>query len=65
MRNSKAYARFKTANSVLFIILGAAIVYQMFHTVGLRFEAVPGLVLGAAMLALGVHRAFLVLRIRQ
>jgi putative effector of murein hydrolase len=65
MRNSKAYARFKAANSILFVVLGAAIVYQMLRTVGLRFEAVPGIILGAAMFALGIHRAYLVLRVRQ
>jgi putative effector of murein hydrolase len=65
MRNSKVYARFKAANSVLFVIFGLAIVYQMLRTVGLRFEAVPGLILGAAMFALGVHRAYLMLRVRQ
>jgi hypothetical protein len=65
MRNSKTYAGFKTFNSVLYIILGAAIVVQMVRLVGPRFEAIPGIVLGLAMFALGVHRALLVLRARR
>lgn len=65
MRNSKPYAGFKAVNGVMFVILGAAIVYQMLHTVGLRGAAVPGLILGTAMFALGVHRTLLILRARQ
>jgi hypothetical protein len=65
MRNSKAYTGFKSVNSVLYIILGVAIVVQMLRTVGPRFEAVPGLILGAAMFALGVHRTLLMKRLRK
>lgn len=65
MRNSKTYTGFKTFNGILYIVLGAAIVFQMFRTVGPRLEAVPGLILGAAMLALGVHRMFLWMRSRR
>ncbi|HEY1655111.1 MAG TPA: hypothetical protein VGF86_08375 [Candidatus Tumulicola sp.] len=32
---------------------------------GLRVESLPGLVLGAAMIALGVHRISLILRARS
>jgi hypothetical protein len=49
----------------MFVILGAAIVFQMLRTVGPRFEAIPGLVLGAAMFALGVHRTFAIARARR
>lgn len=66
MRNSKAYGGFKAVNGVMFVVLGGAILYQMAHiakTAG--FAAVPGLILGAAMLALGVHRTLLVLRGRR
>ena len=65
MRNSKAYAGFKGVNGVLYIILGAAIAFQIFRTVGPRFEAIPGVVLGVAMFALGVHRTILLLRARR
>jgi hypothetical protein len=65
MRNSKTYAGFKTFNGVLYIILGAAIVFQMLRTVGPRLEAVPGLILGAAMFALGAHRMLLLMRARR
>ena len=56
--------RFKAVNGILFIILGAAIFIRMLMGAGLRFEAVPGLVLGAAMCALGIHRTMLLLRTR-
>jgi hypothetical protein len=62
---SKGYARFKAVNGVLFIVLGGAIVVRMLAAVGLRFEAVPGLILGLAMLALGAHRTYLVWQARQ
>jgi hypothetical protein len=65
MRNSKPYVGFKAVNGVMFVILGAAIVFQMLRTVGPRFEAIPGLVLGAAMFALGVHRTFAIARARR
>jgi hypothetical protein len=61
-RGSKGYTGFKAFNGVLFIVLGAAILVQIVRVAGLRFEAVPGLILGAAMLALGVHRILLMLR---
>lgn len=56
--------RFKAANGLLFILLGAVIFARMLLGVGLRFEAVPGLILGAAMCALGVHRTMLLWRAR-
>lgn len=63
MRDSKAYGRIKAVNGVMFIALGAAILYQMAHIAATAgFAAVPGLILGAAMLGLGVHRTLLVLR---
>ena len=65
MRNSKVYGGFKAVNGVMFVILGAAIVYQMLRTVGPHAAAIPGLILGAAMFALGVHRTLLVLRSRR
>lgn len=65
MRNSKSYVGFKAVNGVMFVILGAAIVYQMLRTEGPRAEAIPGLILGAAMFALGVHRTLAILRARR
>lgn len=56
MRNSKIYAGFKTFNGAVFIVLGAVIVFQIIRIVGFRFEAFSGLVLGAALIALGLYR---------
>jgi hypothetical protein len=65
MRNSKTYVGFKAVNGVMFVVLGAAIVYQLLRTVGPRIELVPGLILGVAMFALGVHRTLMILRARR
>ncbi len=65
MRNSKAYLGFKTFNGIVFIVLGALIIVQMLRTVGLRFEAFSGLVLGAALIALGVYRTVGFVRSRK
>jgi hypothetical protein len=64
VRNSKAYAGFKAFNGVLFVVFGAAIMVRILMVSGARFVAVPGLVLGGAMLALGLHRILLILRSR-
>jgi hypothetical protein len=53
---SKGYARVRFALGFLYIGFGALIIAQMLHGVGPRFEAVPGLVLGAAMIGLGALR---------
>ena len=63
-RQSKAYVGFKGFNGVLFIVLGAAILVQVARVGGARFEAIPGYVLGAAMLALGAYRITMMLRYR-
>jgi hypothetical protein len=65
LQRSKGYARFKAVNGALFIVLGAAIVVRMLTGIGLRFEAVPGLILGLAMLGLGAHRTYLILQMRR
>jgi len=65
MRNSKTYLGFKTINGVVFIVLGALIIVQLLRTVGLRFEAFSGFVLGAALIALGVYRTMGFLRSRK
>lgn len=50
--------------AVLMIALGATIVVRLF-AFGLRLETMAGLVLGAAMIALGVHRLSLIVRLRR
>lgn len=64
-RQSKAYVGFKAFNGVLFIVLGAAILFQVARVAGARLEAIPGLVLGAAMFALGAYRLAMMLRYRS
>jgi hypothetical protein len=63
-RQSKAYVGFKAFNGVLFIILGAAILVQVARIAGLRFEAIPGVILGGAMMALGLYRTVFIVRNR-
>jgi hypothetical protein len=53
---SDAYGKTKFVMGFVFIILGAGIVVQMLYGVGFHIEAVPGLLLGGAMFALGVTR---------
>lgn len=65
VRNSKGYAGFKAFNGVLFVIFGTAIVVRIVQTAGPHFSVIPGLVLGSAMVALGVHRTILLLRARR
>ena len=47
------------------IALAGAVVIVRMLGLGLRFEILPGLVLGVAMLALGTHRFSLIMRIRR
>ena len=63
-RQSKGYVWFKGLNGVLFIGLGAAIVWQVGRAAGFRIEAVPGIILGAAMFALGAYRVTMMLKAR-
>lgn len=56
LRGSPAYGRIRGALGALYIVLGGTVIAQMLHGVGLRFEAMPGLVFGAAMIGLGVLR---------
>lgn len=53
---STGYARVRFGLGFLYVGCGAVIVVQMLHGIGLRFPALPGLVLGAAMIGLGVLR---------
>lgn len=43
------------------IVLGGIVLVRMLG-LGVRLETLPGIVLGAAMLALGAHRMSLILR---
>jgi hypothetical protein len=54
--NSRVYARARGVFGALFIILGVLIVFQIAHGVGFRVEAIPGVLLGAAMIVLGYVR---------
>ena len=45
-------------------ICGAVVLVQVAR-LGLRVETLPGIVLGAAMIALGVHRLSLIARLRR
>lgn len=64
-RQSKAYVGFKAFNGLLFIVLGAAILFQVARIAGARLEAIPGIVLGAAMFALGAYRLTMMMRYRR
>jgi predicted phage tail protein len=64
LRQSKAYVGFKAFNGILFIVLGAAILFQVARVAGARLEAIPGIVLGAAMFALGAYRITMMMRYR-
>jgi hypothetical protein len=65
MRRSKTYDAFKAFNGLVFIVLGVLIAAQILRIVGLRFEAISGLLLGAALIALGVYRTAGILRSRK
>ena len=56
-----AYRAFLAA---AFVVLGAIVVVRLL-AFGLRWELLPGLVLGAALVALGVHRLSLIARLRR
>lgn len=56
LTGSRNYTRIRGVFGALFIVLGALIVFQIAHGVGFRVEAVPGLLLGAAMIVLGYVR---------
>lgn len=45
-------------------VLGAIVMVRML-AFGIRIETLPGIVLGAAMIALGVHRLSLIVRARR
>ncbi len=51
--------------AVAMIGCGLVILARMLAVANAGFAIVPGLVLGAAMIALGVHRVSLILRMRR
>lgn len=55
----------RTVLAAAMVLLGAAVVVRMFVLMPASGVAiVPGLVLGAAMIALGAHRLSLIARVR-
>jgi len=54
----------RAALAVAMIALGIVILVRMLALAGAGFAIVPGLLLGAAMIALGTHRISLILRAR-
>ena len=46
------------------ILCGLVIIARMLESLRAGFAILPGVVLGAAMIALGVHRISLILRLR-
>jgi hypothetical protein len=48
--------------AVAMVVIGASILVRMLG-LGLRIEILPGVVLGGAMIALGIHRLSLILHV--
>ena len=62
MRNATLISR--GALSAIMIVLGIIILIRMLPLVSTGgFATVPGLILGAALIALGVHKISLILRV--
>ncbi len=53
---SGAYARAKIYSGGLFVVFGTTIVVRMFSVAGPHVTALPGVVLGCAMIGLGALR---------
>lgn len=51
--------------AVAMILLGLVILVRMLESLGAGLAILPGVVLGAAMIALGSHRISLILRSRS
>ena len=49
--------------ALLMVVVGVTLVIRMMM-VGFELQVLPGVALGGAMIALGVHRASLILRMR-
>jgi hypothetical protein len=64
VRNATLVSR--GAMSAIMVILGIVVLVRMLPLVTTGgFATVPGLILGAALVALGVHKISLILRIRR
>lgn len=50
--------------ALLLVVVGITMIISIFVHEGFRREIIPGVVLGAAIVALGVHRTSLILRAR-
>jgi hypothetical protein len=59
------FVRIRGVLGLFYIVLGIVIGSQILHQVGLRFEAFPGVVLGLAMISLGVVRIRSALKLRS
>ncbi len=53
---SEGYARARLVSAALFIVLGIFVIYRTFGVARFSLAALPGGVLGAAMIALGLLR---------
>ena len=53
---NRGFVRLRGVLGIFYIFLGVVIASQILRQVGVHFEAVPGVVLGLAMIALGVVR---------
>lgn len=51
--------------AIAMILCGLAILARMMLTIAAGFAVLPGIVLAAAMIALGAHRIALILRARR
>lgn len=51
--------------AVAMIVCGLVILARMLESLGAGFAILPGVVLAVAMIALGVHRIALILRVRR
>ncbi len=56
---------FRAVLAVATMVAGAVILVRMLALIASGFAILPGLVLGAAMIALGAHRISLILRARR
>jgi hypothetical protein len=62
VRNATLYSR--GALSAIMVVLGIVVLVRMLpHVASGGFATVPGLILGAALIALGVHKISLILRV--
>ncbi len=62
MSNATLYSR--GALSAVMVVLGVVVLVRMLpHVPAAGFATVPGLILGGALIALGVHKISLILRV--